>query len=37
MLKRFLRAMVGAAILAVLTLIQAEKNVMLIVGVLSHE
>jgi hypothetical protein len=37
MVKRFLRAMIGTAILAVLTLIQAEKNVMLVVGVLSHE
>jgi hypothetical protein len=37
MVKRFLCAVVGTAILAVLALIQAEKNVMFVVRVLSHE
>jgi hypothetical protein len=36
-IKRILRAMVGAAILAVLTLVQAEKNVVFVVRSLSHE
>ena len=35
--KRFLRTVVGAAILAVVSLIQAEKNVVFVVRGLSHE